>query len=148
MIIYSCRTNKIPTSPDFIHNVSNEYKMFGYNEDLMSSCSSIEIQDLVTKDVYYTYQTLVNFNNSLDKGDSAFDILNDYLSAHAEIKDSKDRKCQIYYDKMDLWYRRYITNPSEKLYKSICDEVQKLMQYLEKQELVKESSCNLKRNYY
>ena len=51
MIIYSCRTKKIPTTPDFIHNISNEYKMFAYNSDLMSNCGCIEKQDLVTKDV-------------------------------------------------------------------------------------------------
>ena len=78
MIIYSCRTKKIPTTPDFIHNISNEYKMFAYNSDLMSNCGCIEKQDLVTKDVYYTYTTLVNFNNSLAKvNDSAFDLLKD-----------------------------------------------------------------------
>lgn len=149
MIIYSCRTKKIPTTPDFIHNISNEYKMFLYNSDLMSNCGCIEKQDLVTKDVYYTYTTLVSFNNSLDKGDdSAFDLLKDYLENHPEIKESLDRKCITYYDKMSLWYRRYTSYPTPELFKSICKEVQELMRYLKKQELVSESSCNLKRNYY
>ncbi len=87
MIIYTCRTKKILTTPDFIYDISNEYKMFAYNSDLMSNCGCIEKQDLVTKDVYYTYNTLVSFNNSLDNGNNnAFDLLKDYLENHPVLK--------------------------------------------------------------
>lgn len=149
MIVYNCRTKKLPTTPDFIHNITNEYKMFAYNLDLMSHCGDIEKQDLVTKDVYYTYTTLVSFNNSLDKEYKfAFDLLKNYLENHSEVKESLDRKCQSYYEKMDVWYKRYNSNPTDKVLEEIRAELQALMKYLEKQNIIKESGCNLKSNYY
>lgn len=148
MIIYTCRTKKIPTTPDFIHNDTNALKMFRYNKDLMKSCGSMEVQDKVTKDVYYTYTTLVNFNNMLDSDvDNAFMLVNNYLVEHEEVKDSLDRKCQSYYDKLKIWYNRYNINPTDDVLKTICEEVKVVMSYLKRLEIIKESSCNLKRNY-
>ena len=149
VILYNCRTKKLPLSPDFIYNNSNALKMFRYDWNLMSNVGNNDNQQRVTEDVYYTYTTLVAFNNSLEKGGiSAFDIIGDYLSNHKEITQSKDRKCQTYYEKMELWYKRYMSNPTPEQYQIICDEVQQLMKFLTKQEIIKESGCNLKRNYY
>lgn len=149
MILYSCRTNKLPTKPDFDYNITNQFKMFNYDFDMFQNQKCKTSQQRITEDVYYTYTTLVNFNNSLDKGNaSSFEILDEYLTSHTEITDSDDRRCQSYYDKMDRWYKRFTSNPSEKIYKEICDEIQSLMKYLKKNEIVKESGCNLKKNYY
>ena len=65
MIIYSARTKKLPLSSDFIQNNSNALKMFNYDSSLMSNLGNIIIQERVASDVYYTYHTLVNFNNLL-----------------------------------------------------------------------------------
>ena len=48
---------------------------------------------------------------------------------------------------MYYWFNSYTTSPSEERFKKICDEIQQLMKYLERQGIVKESGCNLKRNY-
>ena len=83
MIIYSIRTKKLPLSDDFIHNNSNIIKMFNYDYNLMSSLGNIILQERVNKDVYYTYYTLVQFNNLLDVNViSAFNELNEYLENH------------------------------------------------------------------
>lgn len=148
MIIYSTRTNKLPTSTEFYNNETNGLKMFKYDETLMSNCGDYKIQEKVTCDVYYTYNALVDFNNSLDKrNDSFFEVLDKYLKEHSDIKESRDRKCINYYDKMYYWYNSYTTSPLEEKYKKICSEIQQLMKYLERQGIVKESGCNLKRNY-
>lgn len=139
---------KMPTTPEFNYNISNEYKMFSYDYDLMGCGKLKTSQQRVTEDVYYTYNTLVDFNNSLDKrNDSSFEILDKYLREHEEIKQSDDRKCINYYDNMYYWFNSYTTSPSEERFKKICDEIQQLMKYLERQGIVKESGCNLKRNY-
>ena len=57
--------------------------MFRYDETLMSNCGDYRIQEKVTCDVYYTYNALVDFNNSLDKGnDSSFEVLDKYIKEH------------------------------------------------------------------
>ena len=148
MIIYNTRTNKLPTSTEFYNNKTNGLKMFRYDETLMSNCGDYRIQEKVTCDVYYTYNALVDFNNSLDKrNDSSFEVLDKYIKEHSDIKESRDRKCINYYDKMYYWYNSYTTSPSEEKLKKICTEIQQLMKYLERQGIVKESGCNLKRNY-
>lgn len=148
MILYNCRTKKLPTTTNFEYNQTNQMKMFRYDEKLMNNAKNIEEQKRNTEDVYYTYNALVDFNNLLEKGnDSAFDIIDEYLSKHKEISQSKDRKCQMYYEKMKLWHKRYMSNPTPEQYKIICDEIQQLMKFLTKQEIIKESGCNLKRNY-
>ena len=81
MIIYSARTKKLPLSSDFIQNNSNAFKLFNYDSSLMSNLGNIIIQERVASDVYYTYHTLVNFNNLLDVSiSSAFKELNDYIN--------------------------------------------------------------------
>lgn len=67
MILYNTRTQKLPLSIDFYTNNANALKMFRYNETLMSNCGDYRIQEQVTSDVYYTYNALVTFNNTLDK---------------------------------------------------------------------------------
>ena len=80
MIIYSTRTNKLPTSTEFYNNKTNGLKMFRYDETLMSNCGDYRIQEKVTCDVYYTYNALVDFNNSLDKrNDSSFEVLDNLI---------------------------------------------------------------------
>lgn len=149
MILYSCRTNKLPTKPDFDYNITNQFKMFNYDFDMFQNHRYKTSQQRITEDVYYTYTTLVSFNNSLDKDiTSSFEILDKYLTSHTEVTDSDDRRCREYYEKMGRWYKRYISNPSENVYKEICDEIQTLMKYLKKIGIVKESGCNLKKNYY
>lgn len=149
MIIYNCRTQKLPTSKDFIYNESNQYKMLRYNKDLLSECHSLEKQQRLTEDVYYTYNTLVEFNNTFDRDVShAFELLNEYVMTHEEIKTSKDRKCQIYYEKMSYWNNSYNSNQLDENIKRIIMEIKQIMKYLCKIELIKESSCNLKSNYY
>lgn len=150
MILYNCRTKKLPTTPSFDYNESNQYKMFRYNLELMNNYRLRKhTQQRLTEDVYYTYTTLVTFNNYLAKNDnSSFDILSDFILSHPEINQSDDNKCKTYYEKMELWHKRYTSNPTPEQYKIICDEVQHLMKFLVKQEIIKESGCNLKRNYY
>lgn len=149
MILYNTRTKKLPLSTMFINNESNICKMFNYNETLMSNCGSYEVQEQVTSDVYYTYNTLVKFNNSLDKNViNAFTLLNNFLQEHEEIKNSKDTRCKTYYDKMIYWNNRYKTDSSDITIQAIKSDVQDLMRFLAKQEIVKESGCNLKKNYF
>lgn len=149
MIIYSARTKKLPLSSDFIQNNSNALKLFNYDSSLMSNLGNIIIQERVASDVYYTYHTLVNFNNLLDVSiSSAFKELNDYINNHSEIKESRDYICRNLYDEMEYWNNKYKLDSSSESIKQICDKVQKLLEQLEKQKIVKKSSCNLKKNYY
>ena len=67
MILYNTRTPKVPLSTHFYINNANALKMFRYNETIMSNCEDYKIQEQVTSDVYYTYNALVTFNNTLDK---------------------------------------------------------------------------------
>lgn len=115
----------------------------------MSNLGNIIIQERVASDVYYTYHTLVNFNNLLDVSiSSAFKELNDYINNHSEIKESRDYICRNLYDEMEYWNNKYKLDSSSESIKQICDKVQKLLEQLEKQKIVKKSSCNLKKNYY
>lgn len=149
MILYNARTQKLPLSTDFYTNNANALKMFRYNETLMSNCGDYRIQEQVTSDVYYTYNALVTFNNTLDKNvKNAFTSLDKFLQEHEEIKESKDSRCKNYYDKMFYWNNRYKTDSSDTIIQAIQSDVQDLMRFLAKQEIVKESGCNLKRNYF
>lgn len=149
MIIYSARTKKLPLSSDFIQNNSNAFKLFNYDSSLMSNLGNIIIQERVASDVYYTFHTLVNFNNLLDVSiSSAFKELNDYINNHSEIKESRDYRCRNLYDEMEYWNNKYKLDSSSESIKQICDKVQKLLEQLAKQKIVKKSSCNLKKNYY
>ena len=101
MILYNTRIQKLPLSIDFYNNNANGMKMFRYNETLMSNCGSYKVQEQVTSDVYYTYNTLVTFNNTLDKDvKNAFTSLDKFLQEHKEVKESKDSRCKNYYEKM------------------------------------------------
>lgn len=149
MIIYSARTKKLPLSSDFIQNNSNALKLFNYDSSLMSNLGNILIQERVASDVYYTYHTLVSFNNLLDVSiSSAFKELNDYINNHSEIKESRDYRSRNLYDEMFYWNKKYKLDSSDKSVNEIISKVQNLLRGLEKQGIVKKSSCNLKRNYY
>lgn len=149
MILYNTRTQKLPLSTDFYTNNANALKMFKYNETLMSNCGDYRIQEQITSDVYYTYNALVTFNNTLDKDvKNAFTSLDKFIQEHEEIKESKDSRCRNYYDKMNYWNNRYKTDSSDTTIQAIQSDVQDLMRFLAKQEIVKESGCNLKRNYF
>lgn len=149
MILYNTRTQKLPLSTDIYTNNANALKMFRYNETLMSNCGDYRIQEQITSDVYYTYNALVTFNNTLDKDvKNAFTSLDKFLQEHEEIKESKDSRCKNYYDKMFYWNNRYKTDSSDTIIQAIQSDVQDLMRFLAKQEIVKESGCNLKRNYF
>lgn len=149
MILYNTRTQKLPLSTDFYTNNANALKMFRYNENLMSNCGDYRIQEQVTSDVYYTYNALVTFNNTLDKDvKNAFTSLDKFIQEHEEIKESKDSRCKSYYDKMTYWNNRYKTDSSDTTIQAIQSDVQDLMRFLAKQEIVKESGCNLKRNHF
>ena len=149
MILYNTRTQKLPLSTDFYTNNANALKMFKYNETLMSNCGDYRIQEQITSDVYYTYNALVTFNNTLDKDvKNAFTSLDKFIQEHEEIKESKDSRCKNYYDKMAYWNNRYKTDSSDTTIQAIQSDVQDLMRFLAKQEIVKESGCNLKRNYF
>lgn len=149
MILYNTRTQKLPLSIDFYTNNINALKMFRYNATLMSNCGDYRIQEQVTSDVYYTYNTLVTFNNNLDKDViNAFKTLDNFLQEHEEIKESKDSRCKNYYVKMFYWNNRYKNDSSDTIVQTIQSEVQDLMRFLAKQEIIKESGCNLKRNYF
>ena len=149
MILYNTRTQKLPLSIDFYTNNANALKMFRYNETLMSNCGDYRIQEQVTSDVYYTYNVLVAFNNTLDNDvKNAFTSLNKFLQEHEEIKESKDSRCKNYYDKMNYWNNKYKKDSSDTTIKEIKSDVQDLMRFLAKQEIVKKSGCNLKRNYF
>ncbi len=149
MILYNTRTQKLPLSIDFYTNNANALKMFRYNETLMSNCGDYRIQEQVTSDVYYTYNALVTFNNTLDKNViNAFTSLDKFIQEHEEIKESKDSRCKSYYDKMIYWNNKYKTESSDTTIQAIQSDVQDLMRFLAKQKIVKESGCNLKRNYF
>ena len=134
MIIYSAWTKKLPLSSDFIQNNSNAFKLFNYDSSLMSNLGNIIIQERVASDVYYTFHTLVNFNNLLDVSiSSAFKELNDYINNHSEIKESRDYRCRNLYDEMEYWNNKYKLDSSSESIKQICDKVQKLLEQLAKQ---------------
>ena len=149
MILYNTRTQKLPLSTDFYNNNANALKMFRYNETLMSNCGDYRIQEQVTSDVYYTYNALVTFNNTLDKNViNAFTSLDKFIQEHEEIKESKDSRCKSYYDKMVYWNNKYKIDSSDNTIQAIKSDIQDLMRFLAKQDIVKESGCNLKRNYF
>lgn len=149
MILYNTRTQKLPLSTDFYTNNANALKMFRYNETLMSNCGDYKIQEQVTSDVYYTYNALVTFNNTLDKNVlNAFTSLDKFLEEHVEVKDSKDNRCKSYYEKMTYWNNKYKMDSSDNTIQAIQSDIQDLMSFLAKQGIVKESGCNLKRNYF
>lgn len=149
MILYNTRTQKLPLSIDFYTNNANALKMFRYNETLMSNCGDYRIQEQITSDVYYAYNALVTFNNTLDKDvKNAFTSLDNFLQEHEEIKNSRDSRCKNYYDKMVYWNNKYKIDSSDNTIQTIITDVQDLMRFLAKQEIVKESGCNLKRNYF
>lgn len=149
MILYNTRTQKLPLSTDFYTNNTNALKMFKYNETLMSNCGDYRIQEQITSDVYYTYNALVTFNNTLDKNViNAFTSLDKFIQGHEEIKESKDSRCNSYYDKMVYWNNKYKIDLSDNTIQAIKSDIQDLMRFLSKQDIVKESRCNLKRNYF
>lgn len=149
MILYNTRTQKLSLSTDFYTNNANALKMFRYNETLMSNCRDYRIQEQITSDVYYTYNALVTFNNTLDKDvKNAFSLLDKFLQEHEEIKESKDSRCKNYYDKMFYWNNKYKIDSSDNTIQAIQSDVQDLMRFLAKQDIVKESGCNIKRNYF
>ena len=149
MILYNTRTDKLPLSTEFYNNHANGLKMFRYNETLMNNCGDYKIQEQITSDVYYTYNALVKFNNTLDKEViNAFNILDKFLQEHKEVKNSKDNKCKNYYEKMLYWNNKYKGDSSDSSVQTIISDVQDLMRFLAKQEIIKESGCNLKRNYF
>ena len=49
---------------------------------------------------------------------------------------------------MFYWNKKYKLDSSDKSVNEIISKVQNLLRGLEKQGIVKKSSCNLKRNYY
>lgn len=149
MILYNTRTKKLPLSTMFINNESNMYKMFRYNDTLMNNCGDYRIQEQITSDVYHTYNSLVTFNNTLDKDViDAFNKLDKFLQEHEEIKNSKDTRCKTYYDKMLYWNNKYKLDSSDTSIQAIISDIQDLMRFLAKLEIVKESGCNLKSNYF
>lgn len=149
MISYSIRTKKLPLSGDVINNNGNCFKMLEYDKNLFCSVGSYENQQRLTSDVFYTYHSLVGFNNQLDVNvHNAFSELDKFLSDHLEIKTSRDFRCRNLYDEMEYWNNKYKLDSSSESVKQISDKVQKLLEQLEKQRIVKKSSCNLKKNYY
>lgn len=149
MIAYSIKTKRLPTSGMVINNDGNGYKMVAYDKDLFFNVGGYENQERLTKDVFNTYYSLVSFNNQLDLNvKSAFSFLDKFISDHIEIKTSKDFRCRNLYDEMEYWNNKYKLDSSFESVKQICDKVQKLLEQLEKQKIVKKSSCNLKKNYY
>lgn len=149
MILYNTRTEKLPLSTEFYNNKANALKMFRYNETLMNNCGDYKIQEQITSDVFYTYNALVTFNNTLDSDvTNAFNSLDKFLLEHEKIKDSKDNRCKNYYDKMTYWNNKYKTDLSDNTIQAIKSNIQDLMRFLAKQEIIKESGCNIKRNYF
>lgn len=149
MIIYTTRTKRLPTSTQFYNNERNIRKMFQYDENLMSHCEDYKIQEQVTSDVLYTYNALVDFNNSIDKRTSeSFESLNRFVQEHENVKNSRDYKCRNYYDKFIHWIGKYKKDSSSKSIDEIKEDIKGIMKYLAKQEIVKESGCNIKQNYY
>lgn len=147
MIVYSAKTKKIPISKDIQYSSSNFFKMMEYDKNLFFDDNTDKYK--MTSDVYYTYHSLVNFNNLLDVNvENAFSELNDFIISHDEIKTSQDFRCRNLFDEMTYWNNKYKTNPSKESVNQIIDKIQELLKRLAKQGLVKESSCNLKRNYY
>ena len=49
---------------------------------------------------------------------------------------------------MIYWNNKYKTESSDTTIQAIQSDVQDLMRFLAKQKIVKESGCNLKRNYF
>lgn len=149
MIIYSTKTNKLPVSDDILYSSSNFFKLYCYDKNLLCCGKGFEYQKRFAKDVFNTYYSLVNFNNLLDVNvHNAFLELNIFIEDNPEIKNSVDFRCRSLYDEMEYWNNKYKLDSSSESVKQICDKVQKLLEQLEKQEIVKKSSCNLKKNYY
>ena len=145
MIIYSAKTKKIPLSEDVYNNIGNFFKLREYDIDLFTSSD----HNKLARDVYNTYYTLVSFNNLLDMNvDNAFSILDKYISEHSETKTSVDFRCRNLYDEMYYWNNKYKLDSSDKSVNEIIKKVQSVLSQLAKQGIVKESSCNLKSNYY
>ena len=112
--------------------------MFRYNETLMSNCEDYKIQEQVTSDVYYTYNALVAFNNTLDKNViNAFTSLDKFIQEHEDIKESKDSRCKSYYDKMIYWNNKYKTESSDATIKLSESTINLIKEYKKWQEAYK-----------
>ena len=148
MIIYTAKTDKVPTKSAIIDS-SLWGKAFNNNYTLMSSGIGFDKQRQVVSDMHYTYYGLVSFNNKLDSDSKeSFEYLNTFLNDYRMIKDSLDNRCKSYYEKMTYWYNKYSEDKSDKTVNEIKIDIQNLMKYLERLGIVKESGCNLKKNYY
>ena len=149
MIIYTTRTKRLPTSTQFYNNESNIRKMFKYDENLMNHCGDYRVQERITSDVFYTYNTLIDFNNSFEKNiEESFKVIERFIIEHEEVRTSKDYKCRNYFEKFIYWDKKYKSDSSEESLNEIKKDIQDIMRFLAKQEIIKESNCNLKNNYY
>ncbi len=145
--MYHCRTERMPTSRGH-GNWRNYRKAFNYDRDLFIRHPNESIDELICQ-IAYTYNTLVLFNNNLFiNRNYAFSLIHDFLSTHSDIKKCPDSKCRDLYKKFDYWDNLYQSNPTEETYQRICNEIQQILSFLCKKGFVKESGCNLKKNYY
>ncbi len=154
MVIYSAKTKKVPLNLKEWNELNNYKCIARYNSlydifDKNGDYDWKESSNLIS-DIHYTYNILVLFNNELTHGNKkeVFDKLKENLDNHSDIKDSSDFMCRDYYEKMLYWYNLYTSKPTEETYKTICKEIQQVLKHLTKLGIVKESSCNLKSNYY
>ena len=81
-----------------------------------------------------------------DKFYSDIDFLKQNLTDNDDVVDSVDRKCRKIYSNLNIWYKRFVSNP--KCLDEINWQVVKSMKFYEKQEIFSITSTNLKRNYY
>lgn len=148
MIIYSAKTDKVPWSDKEWSFTNNFYRTLNYNSDLFEPDGRGYFK--IMNQIYYTYNMLTSFNTDIDLSDvkTAIRKLKKELDKHPEIKESKDYKCRNYYNKMCDWCDLYVQYPTENVSKRISNEVQKTLEYLCKQGIVKISGCNLKKNFY
>lgn len=153
MLVYSYKTKKCPLSTSYWHNNRNLMALNNYNKDLFERCSGWQGQAKFLKDVFLSYSTLCEFNNSLtdittvdDYFITSLDFVKVYIRDNVDILTSIDNKCRKIYEDLDRWYKRLIANPE--CLDSIKMEVVRCMKFHERQGMFKISSINLKRNYY
>lgn len=151
MLIYGYKGKKCPKSTDCYYCEKNIWALIYYNIDLFND-SKVNTE-IWLRHVYYSYNTLCKFNNSLvntyevnENYISSIEFIRNYLEQNLDIETSVDSKCRNIYDHLRIWYKRLVNNPNS--LDDIKWEVAKTMKYYEKQEIFRVASINLKRNYY
>ena len=122
MLVYGYKGKKCPTSTIYWNSQKNLIALNNYNSDLCNNCGSWENQAKLLRHVYLSYSTLCKFNNALvdtkivdDYFITSINFVKNYLDDNIDILASIDNKCRSIYDNLSTWYKRLVSNWTDKI---------------------------------